>query len=86
MKKQQPTGFGVRLKQLREAAGLTQEQLATRADMLEQGVREPVWSTVLDVNCLAFTDEVDAEAVTPKTKRGRSPRPRRGGPPKGTAT
>jgi transcriptional regulator with XRE-family HTH domain len=83
MKKQQPTGFGVRLKQLREAAGLTQEQLAARADMLEHGVREPVWSTVLasakalGVNCLAFTDETDAgQAASPKG---------RGRPPKGTA-
>jgi transcriptional regulator with XRE-family HTH domain len=53
-KKAEPTGFARRLKQLREAAGLTQEELAERAGMykfsvakLEQEVREPTWATVL---------------------------------------
>jgi hypothetical protein len=44
---------------------------------LERGVQEPAWPLVLalakalDVNCLAFTDETNTEAVTPKTRRGR---------------
>jgi transcriptional regulator with XRE-family HTH domain len=46
--------FGLRLKELREAAGLTQAQLAERAGLhrqgivkLERGEREPAWGTVL---------------------------------------
>jgi transcriptional regulator with XRE-family HTH domain len=59
--------FGRRLKELREQAGLTQPQLAERANLskagiadLEQGRREPAWSTVqalcaaLGVSCEAF--------------------------------
>src|SRR5947209_183999 len=53
-KKAEPTGFDRRLKELREAAGLTQDQLAERAGLykfsvakLEQGIREPTWTTVL---------------------------------------
>src|SRR5262245_12365043 len=59
--------FASRLKRLREAAGLTQGELAERAGMnqfgiakLEQGVREPTWATVqalaeaLGVECTAF--------------------------------
>jgi transcriptional regulator with XRE-family HTH domain len=62
--------FAARLKGLREAAGLTQPQLAERAGMnqygiakLEQGVREPSWATVqalaaaLGVSCEAFMDK-----------------------------
>jgi transcriptional regulator with XRE-family HTH domain len=80
-----PSGFGRVLKQLREAAGLTQEQLAERAAMhkfgvakLEQGLREPSWATVqalanaLGTNCLAFVDDGE---ITPTNrhdaKRGR---------------
>lgn len=50
------TLFGVRLKELREAAGMTQGQLADLAGMnmfgiakLEQGLRDPGWSTVLAI-------------------------------------
>jgi transcriptional regulator with XRE-family HTH domain len=53
-KRAEPTGFGSRLKELREAAGLTQDALAERARLnkfsvakLEQGVREPTWATAL---------------------------------------
>jgi transcriptional regulator with XRE-family HTH domain len=53
-KPEQPTGFAGQLKRLREAAGLTQQQLAERAGFhgftiakLEQGVQEPTWPTVL---------------------------------------
>ena len=65
--------FGERLKQLREAAGLTQPELAERAGMnrfgiakLEQGVREPTWATVqalaraLGVSVATFADEAPA--------------------------
>lgn len=76
--------FARRLKQLREAASLTQQQLAERAGLnqygvakLEQGVREPGWSTVqalaraLSVNCSAFESEEDAPAEGPARPRGR---------------
>jgi DNA-binding XRE family transcriptional regulator len=70
--------FGERLKELREAAGLTQAGLAERAGMnrfgvakLEQGVREPTWATVralaraLSVGCVAF------ETTPPPARPGR---------------
>jgi transcriptional regulator with XRE-family HTH domain len=63
------TGFGSRLKELREKAGLSQAHLAEKAGMnvfgvakLEQGQREPSWATVqslckaLGVECAAFAD------------------------------
>jgi transcriptional regulator with XRE-family HTH domain len=84
------TTFAERLKALREAANLTQAQLAERSGLnqfgvakLEQGVREPAWATVqalakaLGVDCLAFTIE-DPDA-TPAEKRGP------GRPPKAAA-
>ncbi|WP_208297998.1 helix-turn-helix domain-containing protein [Actinophytocola oryzae] len=47
-------GFGRRLRQLRRRAGLTQQQLADRADRtrghvsrLERGLRRPEWRTLL---------------------------------------
>ena len=62
--------FAGRLRELREGAGLSREQLADRAGMkvngvrdLEQGVRSPRWETVLalaealGVECTAFTQE-----------------------------
>lgn len=67
MKKKEETGFGARLKSLREERGMTQQQLADAAGMnkfglakLEQGVTEPYWPTVLklakalNVTCEAF--------------------------------
>ena len=62
--------FADKLKTLREAAGLTQGQLAKRAGLhlgaifkLEQGVRDPSWATVqalanaLGVDCQVFEDQ-----------------------------
>jgi transcriptional regulator with XRE-family HTH domain len=76
--------FGRRLKELREQAGLTQPQLAERARLskggiadLEQGRREPSWSTVqalcsaLGVSSEAFNQE---PAERPEVGRGRPPK------------
>ena len=99
--KKRNTGFGKRLRELRLAAGLTQGQLAERAGMhlfgitkLEQGYREPAWSTVLDlaralsvdVNTFAEADQQPPTAAAPKP-RGRPSKPKRAdtaeGPPPG---
>lgn len=77
--------FGGRLRELREAAGLTQQQLAERANVSaravaqwEQGSREPGWSSILalaqalDVTCEAFTRE---PAERPPVGPGRPPKP-----------
>jgi transcriptional regulator with XRE-family HTH domain len=67
--------FGLRLRELREAAGLTQQQLADAAGLklgglrdIEQGAsRAPRWDTVLalanalGVDCMAFTQEPSSE-------------------------
>jgi transcriptional regulator with XRE-family HTH domain len=49
-----PTGFGTRLRELREGQGLTQQQLAERIGVhamtvynLEKGSHEPAWPLVL---------------------------------------
>lgn len=73
-----PTGFGSRLRDLRERAGLTQKQLAEKAGChpmtlakLERGVQEPAWPLVLalgqalGVTCEAFTQEAGAERPAP---------------------
>jgi DNA-binding XRE family transcriptional regulator len=73
--------FGLRLKELREAAGLSQAELANRAGMkqssvsaYEQGSREPGWGKVV---ALAAALGVHADAfeleptITEKPKRGR---------------
>lgn len=70
--------FAVKLKALREAAGLTQAQLAERTGLhlgaifkLEQGRREPAWETVqviaraLGTNCLAFASDDTLDAAPP---------------------
>lgn len=62
--------FSARLKHLREAAGLTQQELATKAGFQrgavarwELGTREPSWKNIvalanaLGVSCEAFTEE-----------------------------
>jgi transcriptional regulator with XRE-family HTH domain len=80
--------FAVRLRSLRAAAGLTQQQLAEKAGValrtvssLEQGVNESVLSTLLalgdalGVNCLAFTQADEGEEAMPQ-KQGRG-RPRK---------
>ncbi len=76
--------FAGRLRELREQAGLTQEQLADKAGLtkwgitdLERGRRSPTWETVLvlcqalGVECTAFTQEPEMAS-----KRGRG-RPRK---------
>jgi transcriptional regulator with XRE-family HTH domain len=81
--------FGARLKQLREQAGLSQQELATKAGLhrfgvakLERGEREPTWDTVqkltqaLGVKCAAF------EGTTSGKPPADAPAPRRGRPPK----
>jgi transcriptional regulator with XRE-family HTH domain len=78
-------GFAARLRELRESAALTQQQLADKAGMklagirnLEQGRRSPGWETVLaladalGVSCEAFT-QAPAERQPPR--RGRPPKP-----------
>jgi transcriptional regulator with XRE-family HTH domain len=80
------TGFGRRLKDLREKAGLTQQQLADAAGLnkfglakLEQGVGEPHCPTVLTlaqalgVDCLAFTEPAGPGHDQPRG-RGRPPK------------
>ncbi len=75
-----PTGFGSRLRVLREAAGLSQRELAERAGCnqftvakLERGLQEPAWPLVLalgealGVTCLQF---VNKQVDEPQQKRG----------------
>ncbi len=65
-----PKAFGARLKELREAAGLSQKALADKAGLSQRAVaswelgeREPLWSKVvllakaLGVDCRAFEQE-----------------------------
>ncbi len=76
--------FGQILKSLRESAGITQEQLANRSGLhlgavfkLEQGRREPAWSTVqalcraLGVGCSSFENTAPHIANRPTPGRGR---------------
>jgi transcriptional regulator with XRE-family HTH domain len=78
--------FGERLRELRQAAGLSQPQLADAAGVpvgsirnYEQGQREPYWFVVfklakaLGVSCEAFAACVPVEGVKPPP-----PAPRRG--------
>jgi transcriptional regulator with XRE-family HTH domain len=75
--------FAQKLKAAREAAGITQAQLAELSGLhlgavfkLEQGKREPSWATVqalakaLDVDCRAFAveDESPPKKAAPKRK------------------
>jgi transcriptional regulator with XRE-family HTH domain len=77
--------FGNRLRELREAAGLTQRQLAEQAGLhlqgvvkLERGEREPAWSTLLalakalGVSVAAFAEKATTQAT--KRSRGRPPK------------
>ncbi len=89
-KRSEPTGFAVRLKQLREAAGLNQDDLADRAGLykfsvakLEQGVREPTWATVLAL-AHALGVEVGAFIVADVPPQESAPRRPRGRPRKDT--
>jgi transcriptional regulator with XRE-family HTH domain len=78
------TDFGEKLKTAREAAGLTQEQLAERAGVyihvvskLERGVREPTWptalkmATALGVSVAAFEGELLGDGPKVVRQRGR---------------
>jgi transcriptional regulator with XRE-family HTH domain len=77
--------FARRLKELREGAGLTQQQLGDQAGMhklsvakLEQAIREPSWATV---QALADALGVSTEAF--RQEPGPAPAPQRGRPRKG---
>ena len=73
--------FNQRLKELREAAGLTQAQLAERAGLhrmgvakLEQGQREPAWPTL---QALASAEVVIRQWIETAHELGRAvPEPR----------
>jgi DNA-binding XRE family transcriptional regulator len=91
--------FGEKLRQLREAAGITQEGLAASSGVnlwtlrgYEQGRREPNWkgaivlARALGVSCEAFAD---CEDVTGGDADDREPKPgkaRKDGPPKAPAS
>ncbi len=76
-------GFGAKLKEFRETAGLSQRQLAAKAALSQKGIsqweagtREPTWAAVqklaaaLGVTCEAFT-AAEPEVVKPPAKRRR---------------
>ncbi len=79
--------FGPRLRELREAAGLTQQELAARVGVQwetisrwERGTREPSWSNVL---AMASALGVDCRAFdTPATEAPLSPEPQQRGRPR----
>jgi transcriptional regulator with XRE-family HTH domain len=86
--------FAERLKHLREAAGLSQPELAERAGMnrfgvakLEQGVREPSWATVqalaaaLGVTVLEFADDAPPPKKAESEEETKKGRPRLRGEP-----
>jgi transcriptional regulator with XRE-family HTH domain len=77
--------FHGRLRELREAAGLTQGELAERAGLsiagvtqLEQGRRKPAWETVqklaiaLGIGIEAFNEQAESDE---KRERGRPRKP-----------
>jgi transcriptional regulator with XRE-family HTH domain len=85
----QESGFGRRLRLLRLAAGLTQQELAMRAGLhistetkIEQEVQEPTWPKVvalaraLGVSVAAF-DEPPGDAPAGESDAGDSKKPRR---------
>jgi putative transcriptional regulator len=83
--------FAGRLKELREAAGLTQAELAERSGLSqkaisqwEQGVARPLWDNVIALAAALGVDVAEflkAPAKRPPAGRGR---PRKGKPgPKG---
>jgi transcriptional regulator with XRE-family HTH domain len=87
--------FAARLRELRERAGLTQQQLADRAGLklggirdLEQERNKPMWETVLalagalGVDCNAFATEPTTSAEE-RPKRGR---PRKAPPAHGNGS
>lgn len=81
------SNFGARLKELREASNLSQQQLADAAGMnvfgvakLEQGKREPSWATVqalaaaLGVDCTVFAAEAKSPASDPEKSVTKKPK------------
>jgi transcriptional regulator with XRE-family HTH domain len=91
------TGFAARLHDLRVRANLTQAELAARAGVslhtltkLEQGQRDPTWTTVLAVaralrvDVGEFVVDDPGSVVQPPRSRGRPKRPPEppAGPPK----
>jgi transcriptional regulator with XRE-family HTH domain len=80
------TGFGTRLRELREGAGLTQQQLGERAGChtmtiakLEAATQEPAWPLVL---ALAGALGVPVGAFVCEGKNEPAPNRPRGRPPK----
>lgn len=91
----EPTGFGGKLRALREAAGLTQLQFAGRAGLsvrtvtaLETGAQEPAWPLVilaaraLGVSTAAFEPK-EGEVIAPAERKGRGRPRKQGAPPQG---
>lgn len=73
--------FAGRLRELREAAAFTQQQLADKAGLTREGIaqleterREPSWRTVVSL-CKALG--VSSEAFLKEPTTGREPRPGR---------
>lgn len=79
--------FGVRLREIREQAGLTQKRLAEMLGVTQQGIghwetgiREPGWSevvalaTALNVDCTAFATATAATTPPPAPPRRGRPR------------
>jgi transcriptional regulator with XRE-family HTH domain len=93
-----PKWFAGRLREIREQAGLTQQQLADKAGLTREGVaqletgrRRPAWDTVvvlcsaLGVDCNTFMQEPASESE--KRPPGRPPNPDPGTTPvSGSAT
>jgi transcriptional regulator with XRE-family HTH domain len=85
------SGFGERLRHLREGAGLTQQQLAERAgchymtiSLLERGTQEPAWPLVLQLaDTLGVSTEEfrlrEDEVETEPRRRGRPPKEKSAG-------
>jgi transcriptional regulator with XRE-family HTH domain len=81
-----PAWFGGRLRELREAAGLTQQQLADKVgckwlavSRWERGVREPGWGQVLAI-CEALDVSADEFRKPPAEREAAGPgRPRKDG-------
>jgi transcriptional regulator with XRE-family HTH domain len=81
-----PKWFAGRLREIREQAGLTQQQLADKAGLTREGVaqletgrRRPAWDTVvvlcsaLGVDCNTFMQEPASQSA--KRPPGRPPNP-----------
>jgi transcriptional regulator with XRE-family HTH domain len=81
-----PSWFAGRLRELREAAGLSRKHLAERAGLkeggvrdIEQGINNPTWPTVLAL-CDALGVDPNAFAQAPANPSGEKPgrgRPRK---------